>query len=71
MANIIQQLESTSVSKSDKTNEMLNNIVYNAFHDAQTDEQEIAIASIAYKYDLGCLDELIGVLEGQRSKLPF
>ena len=63
MSNIIQQLERTSLSKSDKTNEMLNNIVYNAFHNAQTDEQEIAIASIAYKYDLGCLDLGISCLD--------
>ena len=71
MSNIIEQLRSTSLSKDSKSNQTLNNIVYKAFHDAQTDEQEIAIAAIAYKYDLGCLDELIGVLEVQGSKLPF
>ena len=71
MSNIIQQLERTSLSKSDKTNEMLNNIVYNAFHNADTSEQEKSIAAIAYKFNLGCLDELIGVLEVRGSKLPF
>jgi len=71
MSNIINQLKSTSLSKDSKSNQTLNNIVYNAFHNAKTDQEEIAIAAIAYKYDLGCLDELIGVLEVQGSKLPF
>ena len=71
MANIITQLQSTVLSKADSTNEMLNNIVYSAFHLAETDEQEKTIAAIAYKFNLGCLDELIGVLEVRGSKLPF
>jgi hypothetical protein len=69
--DIIAQLKKTSLSKSIKSNDMLNNIVYNSFHDADTDEQEIAIAAIAYKYNLSCLDELLGVLEVRGAKLPF
>jgi len=71
MADIINQLKGTVLSKTIKTNEMLNNIVYSAFHSAETDEDEKSIAAIAYKFNLGCLDELIGVLEVRGSKLPF
>jgi len=69
--DIITQLKKTSLSKAIKTNEILNNIVYNSFHDATTDNQEIAIATIAYKYNLSCLDELLGILEVRGAKLPF
>jgi len=71
MADIINQLKGTRLSKTIKTNEMLNNIVYSAFNSAETDEDEKSIAAIAYKFNLGCLDELIGVLEVRGSKLPF
>lgn len=68
--DLIKSLSKTDLS-SNNTKELFNQIVYNAFHNATSSDEEKLIVAIALKYELECFDEIFNILEDECFNLPF
>ncbi len=68
--DLIKSLSKTDLS-SNNTKELFNQIVYNAFHNAKSSDEEKLIVTIALKYQLDCFDEIFNILEDGCFNLPF
>lgn len=69
--SLVEQLSSTNLSKDSNTKDVFNNIVYNAFHNCTTNYEETILVTLAYKYNLNCYEEILGIIETEKDKLPF
>ena len=66
---IIEMLAQTTLLEDGKTKDIFNDIIYKAFHNAHTEEEEKVIVATALKYDLKCFEEIMEILD--LGKLPF